>query len=190
MGGHGALVIGLRNPSLFASVSALAPICAPSACPWGRKALGGYLGPDEGAWAAYDACALVQVSVKEGGGGGLAWACRPGLGRPRGRHQARTDPTNPLQSYAGPSRHLLVDVGGDDEFLETQLRPGDLRAAVERAGAASRSASAGPAPPTTLTLDLNTRPGYDHSYFFIASFIDAHVAHAAAALGVAGGGRE
>ncbi|MBQ5940179.1 MULTISPECIES: S-formylglutathione hydrolase [unclassified Massilia] len=59
MGGHGALVMALRNPSLFRSVSAFAPIAAPSRCPWGKKAFGGYLGADEAAWARYDASALM-----------------------------------------------------------------------------------------------------------------------------------
>ena len=59
MGGHGALVMALRNPSLFRSVSAFAPIAAPSRCPWGKKAFGGYLGADEAAWARYDASVLM-----------------------------------------------------------------------------------------------------------------------------------
>jgi len=60
MGGHGALMLALRNPAVFRSVSAFAPIAAPSRCPWGEKALGGYLGPDRAAWAAYDASALME----------------------------------------------------------------------------------------------------------------------------------
>ena len=60
MGGHGALVLALRRPDLFRSVSAFAPIAAPSLCPWGRKAFAGYLGPDRAAWAAYDASALMR----------------------------------------------------------------------------------------------------------------------------------
>jgi S-formylglutathione hydrolase len=62
MGGHGALVLALRNPGRFRSVSAFAPICAPSAVPWGRKAFGRFLGPDETAWRAWDACALVATA--------------------------------------------------------------------------------------------------------------------------------
>ena len=69
MGGHGALVMALRNPALFRSVSAFAPIAAPSRCPWGRKAFGGYLGADQAAWARYDASALM---------GGLREAPFPG----------------------------------------------------------------------------------------------------------------
>jgi S-formylglutathione hydrolase len=59
MGGHGALVLALRNPELFRSVSAFAPIAAPSRCPWGEKAFGGYLGPDRAHWRAWDATELV-----------------------------------------------------------------------------------------------------------------------------------
>jgi S-formylglutathione hydrolase len=61
MGGHGALALALRNPGRYRSVSAFAPIVAPSRVPWGRKAFAGYLGADETAWAAYDACALVRA---------------------------------------------------------------------------------------------------------------------------------
>ena len=59
MGGHGALTLALKHPALFKSVSALAPICAPTRCPWGRKAFTGYLGADESSWAAHDATALM-----------------------------------------------------------------------------------------------------------------------------------
>ncbi|MES3081467.1 S-formylglutathione hydrolase [Sphingomonas faeni] len=64
MGGHGALTIALRNPERFRSVSAFAPIVAPLQCPWGEKALGGYLGPDRTAWRAYDACALIEDGAR------------------------------------------------------------------------------------------------------------------------------
>ena len=60
MGGHGALVLALRNPGKFRSVSAFAPIAAPSQCPWGHKAFGGYLGEDRAQWAAYDATELMK----------------------------------------------------------------------------------------------------------------------------------
>ena len=60
MGGHGALTLALRHPGLFRSVSALAPICAPTQCLWGHKAFGGYLGADQGAWTAHDASALMS----------------------------------------------------------------------------------------------------------------------------------
>ena len=64
MGGHGALTIALRNPGRFRSVSALAPIVSPLNCPWGEKALGGYLGPDRAGWREYDACALIEDGAR------------------------------------------------------------------------------------------------------------------------------
>jgi S-formylglutathione hydrolase len=123
MGGHGALVLALRNPQRFASVSALAPISSPLRCPWGEKALAGYLGPDRVAWRAYDATALIEE-----------------------------------QGWTGPP--LLVDQGTQDQFLDTQLKLHLLREACERAGVA---------------LDLRMREGYDHSYYFVATFIDDHL---------------
>ncbi len=123
MGGHGALVLALRNPQRYKSVSAFAPISSPIRCPWGEKALTGYLGPDRGAWREYDAAALIEA-----------------------------------RGWKGPP--LLVDQGTKDQFLDTQLKPELLREACERAG---------------VTLDLRLREGYDHSYFFIGSFIDDHL---------------
>lgn len=123
MGGHGALTIGLRNPDTFRSISAFAPIASPLDCPWGEKALSGYLGDDRAAWRAYDACALIEDG-------------------------ARADA-------------LLVDQGAADQFLEDQLKPGLLEEACRKAGI-----------PLTLTM----RAGYDHSYYFISSFMADHVA--------------
>lgn len=123
MGGHGALTIGLRNPDRYRSISAFSPICAPSECPWGEKALGGYLGGGRDAWLEHDACALM----------------------------ARAKQHTPI----------LVDQGGADNFLTEQLKP-------ERLLAASAAADY----PITLRLQA----GYDHSYFFISSFIEEHVA--------------
>ena len=129
MGGHGALALALRNPDRYRSVSAFAPIVAPSRVPWGRKAFAGYLGPDETAWAAYDACALVRA--------------------------------RPL------SIPLLVDQGTADKFLDVQLKPELFEAACADAG---------------QSLQLRRHAGYDHSYYFIASFVDEHLAHHARAL--------
>lgn len=123
MGGHGALALALRNPQRYKSVSAFAPISSPMRCPWGEKALTGYLGTDRGAWREYDATALIET-----------------------------------RGWKGPP--LLVDQGTKDQFFETQLKPELLREACERAGVA---------------LDLRLREGYDHSYFFIASFIEDHL---------------
>ena len=130
MGGHGALVCGLRNPDRFRSISAFAPICAPMRCPWGEKALAGYLGPDRETWKEYDATELVR------------------------RHK--------------DGRPILVDQGVADGFLAQQLKPDLLEEACRETGRA---------------LILNRRTGYDHSYYFIASFIGNHIRHHAAALG-------
>ncbi|HEV7277882.1 MAG TPA: S-formylglutathione hydrolase [Devosiaceae bacterium] len=67
MGGHGALTVGLRNPGRFRAISAFAPIASPMNCPWGRKALSGYLGPDSGQWRQYDACALIADGARVAG---------------------------------------------------------------------------------------------------------------------------
>ena len=130
MGGHGALVLALRRPERFRSVSALAPISRPSVVPWGRKAFTAYLGADESAWRDYDACALLDRGAR----------------------------------FPGP---VLVDQGDADKFLADQLRP----EALERACA-----------DTGQALHLRRQPGYDHSYFFIASFIADHIAHHAEQL--------
>lgn len=63
MGGHGALTLALRHPGVFKSLSAIAPICAPTQCPWGEKAFSGYLGADRGTWAAHDAAALMATQA-------------------------------------------------------------------------------------------------------------------------------
>ncbi len=131
MGGHGALVCALRNPGRYASVSAFAPICNPSDCPWGQKAFSGYLGDDREEWAEWDATLLV-----------------PGA----------------------PERlQLLIDQGTADEFLAEQLNPDALAEACEK---------------VHHPIRLRMHRGYDHSYFFIASFIDEHLDHHAQALGL------
>ena len=129
MGGHGALVIALRNPGRYRSVSAFAPITAPSRVPWGEKAFAAYLGEDCATWREWDAVELI--------------------------------------AGAGERLPLLVDQGDADEFLASQLRPELLRQACADAGH-----------PLTLRL----QPGYDHSYYFIASFIGEHIAWHAMAL--------
>jgi S-formylglutathione hydrolase len=130
MGGHGALTVALRSPERFRSVSAFAPICAPLHCPWGEKALTGYLGGDRSSWREYDACALIEDG-------------------------ARVDA-------------LLVDQGAADGFLAEQLKPELLERACADAG---------------IELVLRMQPGYDHSYYFISSFMAEHVAWHAARLG-------
>jgi S-formylglutathione hydrolase len=123
MGGHGALTLALRNPDSFRSVSAFAPIVAPSQVPWGQKALAGYLGDDRSAWRAHDAVALIEdgASVDE----------------------------------------ILVDVGDADPFIEKELRPELLERACADAG---------------IKLTLRVQPGYDHSYYFISTFMADHLA--------------
>lgn len=123
MGGHGALVIALRNPGRYRSVSAFSPIVAPTQVPWGEKAFLNYLGEDRTAWQPYDATALVKKAQEK--------------------------------------QPLLIDQGGDDEFLQGQLKPELFQVAASAAG---------------YPLTLRLQPGYDHSYYFIASFIGQHVA--------------
>ena len=125
MGGHGALVLALRHPDRFRSVSALAPVCAPMKCPWGQKAFSNYLGDNREQWAAYDASDLM-----------------------RGRR--------------APFEHgILIDQGLADKFLSSQLLPQEFEQACIQAG-------------QSLTLRLHER--YDHSYYFVATFIADHVA--------------
>lgn len=123
MGGHGALTIGLRNPNRFRSVSAFSPIVSPLNCPWGEKALGGYLGPDKATWRDYDACALIEDGAR--------------------------------------LPDLLVDQGDTDNFLHEQLKIGLLVMACRKAG---------------IPAAIRIQPGYDHSYYFISSFIADHIA--------------
>jgi S-formylglutathione hydrolase len=129
MGGHGALTIALRNPGRFQAVSAFAPISSPMRCPWGEKALGGYLGPDRAAWREYDATALIEDGARV--------------------------------------PDILVDQGSADGFLENQLKPELLEAACATGG---------------IPLTLRRQEGYDHSYFFIASFMEDHLRWHAARL--------
>jgi S-formylglutathione hydrolase len=129
MGGHGALTIALRNPGRFRATSAFAPIVSPLNCPWGEKALTGYLGPDRAPWAEYDACALIARGAR--------------------------------------LPDLLVDQGGADTFLESQLKTHLLEAACATAGQ-----------PATIRM----QPGYDHSYYFISSFMAEHLRWHAARL--------
>ncbi|SFF86498.1 S-formylglutathione hydrolase [Novosphingobium sp. CF614] len=123
MGGHGALTIALRDPARFRSVSAFAPIVSPLNCPWGDKALTGYIGPDRAAWREYDACALIADGAR--------------------------------------LPDLLVDQGAADGFLEEQLKTPLLVEACEKAG---------------LPATIRMREGYDHSYYFISTFMAEHVA--------------
>jgi len=132
MGGHGALICALKNPGIYKSVSAFAPICNPVNCPWGQKAFTGYLGPDKSTWQEYDATELVK-------------------------------------KYSGPSLNILIDQGSADNFLpQKQLLP-------EAFEEAARGVSG-------VSLSLRMQEGYDHSYYFISTFIEDHIEHHAALL--------
>ncbi len=122
MGGHGALVLSLRQPDRYTSVSAFAPIANPIDCPWGEKAFTGYLGSDRNSWEQYDACKLIATGQSQ--------------------------------------QELFVDQGEADNFKTEQLKPEHLQASCSAAG---------------HPLIYRSHPGYDHSYFFIASFIEDHL---------------
>jgi len=131
MGGHGAIVAHLKNPGMYSSVSAFAPICNPVAVPWGEKAFTGYLGSVE-AGKAYDSTELIK-------------------------------------NYQGPKPNILIDQGSADGFLNTQLKPDNLSRAAHEVGY-----------PVTVRM----QPLYDHSYYFISTFMRDHVDHHARALGL------
>ncbi|CAI4230000.1 unnamed protein product [Auanema sp. JU1783] len=121
MGGHGALVIGLRNPTIFRSISAFAPISNPTSCPWGQKAFSGYLGSNAEEWQKYDASEV-------------------------------------LKNYKGEQRDILVHQGTSDNFLD-QLKPQTLQSNEH------------------AKVQLELADGYDHSYYFIQTFIKNHFDH-------------
>ncbi|MEH6610702.1 MAG: S-formylglutathione hydrolase [Halioglobus sp.] len=123
MGGHGALTIALRNPERFKSVSAFAPIVAPTQCPWGEKALSNYLGQDRESWKNYDSCELIRAGAKK--------------------------------------IPMLIDQGEADNFLSEQLRTDLLETTCKE---------------LDYPATIRRQAGYDHSYFFISSFIGSHIA--------------
>ena len=129
MGGHGALTIGLRNADRYKAVSAFAPIVSPLNCPWGEKALTGYIGADKSAWRQYDACALIEDGAR--------------------------------------LPDLLVDQGSADNFLEGQLKPELLVEVCKE---------------KDQPLTLRMQEGYDHSYYFISTFMGEHLDWHAARL--------
>ncbi|MDX2319215.1 MAG: S-formylglutathione hydrolase [Moritella sp.] len=131
MGGHGALVIALRNPTLYKSVSAFSPISNPKNCDWGKKAFNAYLGSDSESWNLYDATELMRGAT--------------------------------VQIPA------MVEQGSNDNFLEEQLKPNALLTVANA---------------TNYPLTFNMQEGYDHSYYFISSFIDKHIRFHADNLGL------
>lgn len=122
MGGHGALTIGLKHPTIYRSISAFAPIVSPMNCPWGQKALSGYLGNDQSVWRDYDACELIKRASKH--------------------------------------TPILVDQGSDDSFLAEQLKTQQLIDAAKS---------------VNYPITVQMQEGYDHSYYFIATFIQSHL---------------
>jgi len=134
MGGHGAIVCGLRNPDIFKSISAFAPASNPTQTPWGQKAFKNFLGEQNRAkWDVYDSCELVK-------------------------------------SYGGSARDILVDQGSIDDFLDSNLKPNNLKDAADQN-------------PEKITLNLRIQEGYNHSYFFVSTFIGDHIEHHAKLLG-------
>lgn len=124
MGGHGALIMALKNPGKYVSVSAFAPIVNPTQVPWGQKAFRHYLGEDVEKWQEWDSCALMLASQSE------------------------------------DAIPMLVDQGDADQFLAGQLQPAVLAEAARQ---------------KDWPLTLRIQPGYDHSYYFMASFIEDHL---------------
>jgi len=134
MGGHGALTMALKRPDVFRSVSAFAPIAAPSLCPWGKKAFTSYLGADTASWAGYDA-SLLMTTMR-----------------------------------APFPNGILIDQGLADKFLAEQLYPEVFEAACKTAA---------------QPLQLRRHAGYDHGYYFIATFMEDHLRFHARCLGLA-----
>ncbi|MEO3739720.1 S-formylglutathione hydrolase [Kosakonia oryzendophytica] len=124
MGGHGALIMALKNPGRYTSVSAFAPIVNPLQVPWGQKAFTAYLGEDSEQWRAWDSCVLM------------------------------------LESGEADAIPTLIDQGDNDQFLADQLQPARLAEAARQ---------------KSWPLTLRIQSGYDHSYYFIASFIEDHL---------------
>ncbi|MFT3930717.1 MAG: S-formylglutathione hydrolase [Spongiibacteraceae bacterium] len=122
MGGHGALITALRNPTRYCSISAFSPIVAPSQVPWGEKAFSAYLGSDRESWKQWDTCELIALAQEK--------------------------------------LPLLIDQGEDDEFLAVQLQTERVRSVCDKAN---------------YPIELHMRENYDHSYYFIASFIGEHM---------------
>lgn len=124
MGGHGALMLALKNPGRYCSASAFAPIVNPSRVPWGQKAFSAYLGDDQSRWSEWDSTELL------------------------------------LASRNADAIPLLIDQGDNDQFLADQLQPAVFAEAARQ---------------KEWPLTLRIQPGYDHSYYFIASFIEDHL---------------
>ncbi|MDG6897192.1 S-formylglutathione hydrolase [Actinobacillus delphinicola] len=129
MGGLGALVLALRNPEMYQSVSAFSPIVTPSIVPWGQKAFTAYLGADENTWAEYDPMRLILAGKKVD--------------------------------------EILIDQGLSDPFYPEQLKPELFAEACEKMG---------------VNANIRYHDGYDHSYYFIATYMEDHIKFHAAKL--------
>lgn len=123
MGGHGALVIGLKNPGKYCKISAFSPIVNPCACPWGQKAFKGYLGEDSSTYNQWDA-------------------------------------TNLIKSGSKHSSTILIHQGLGDEFLEKELLTDHFQKVCDE---------------KNQSVDIRYCEGYDHSYYFISTFIKDHI---------------
>lgn len=132
MGGHGALTLGLKHPGIYKSISAFAPICSPTRCPWGEKAFTGFLGDDREEWKKHDAVEIIRALKK------------------------------------AEHKPILVDQGLNDEFLEAQLKPDLLEKAANDTG---------------FPLTLRQHEGYDHSYYFMSTFMKDHLEYHAKMIG-------
>ena len=124
MGGHGAITLHLKNPDVFKTCSAFAPISNPSKVPWGKKAFTGYIGEDESLWLEHDSVALV--------------------------------------SRVPSKANILVDQGSSDNFLAEQLEPSAFIDAAKGSG---------------QKLSHRMQDGYDHSYYFVSTFMEDHIKH-------------
>ncbi len=122
MGGHGALMIGLKNPKKYKSISAFSPIANPMQCPWGKKAFEAYLGSESSHWRQYDSCELLK-------------------------NESETLP-------------IKLTVGLADEFLTEQLLIDNFIEIAQQ---------------KSIRIETQKVADYDHSYYFIASFIESHL---------------
>lgn len=129
MGGHGAITIALKNPQEYHSVSAFAPIVAPTQNHWGQNAFEGYLGNDQTSWKQYDSCELIKTA----------------------KHKIP----------------LFIDQGTEDEYLNDYLKPDLLQQVCKQ---------------YKHPLNLRMQTGYDHSYYFINSFMQDHLQYHAKQL--------
>ncbi|KAI5279739.1 hypothetical protein KEM54_004010, partial [Ascosphaera aggregata] len=171
MGGHGALTLFLKNPGKYKSVSAFAPIANPSNCPWGQKAFNGYFGEgNKEKWAEHDATELIKkwkgpldilidvVSYDTPVLCASCWEVKEGV---RVHQFIRY-----CDRCLDPKTSLLLQGTGDKFYEDGQLLPENFAQAAEEAGYGK-------------AVTIRRQPGYDHSYYTMATFADDHIEHAA-----------